>query len=94
MERPDEGLPSNTVIDVEDRANRLALELLAPAPPLQNVMELATTPRGFSTRKTFLTELLIAHYGLPGAIATSYAHYLLRQLGEPTFRDWLFRSAE
>ena len=94
MERPDEGLPSNIVIDVEDRANRLALELLAPALPLENVMELAITPRGFSTRLAFLTEMLIAHYGLSGAIASSYAHYLLRQLGEPTFRDWLFRSAE
>ena len=94
MERPDEGLPSNIVIDIEDRANRLALELLAPARPLQNVMEQATTPRGFSTRLAFLTELLITHSGLSGAIATSYGHYLLRQFGEPTFRDWLFRSAE
>ena len=90
MERPDEGLPSNTVIDVEDRANRLALELLAPALPLQKLMERAITPRGFSTRKTFLTEQLITQFGLSEAVASSYARYVLRQLGEPTFRDWLF----
>ena len=90
MERPDEGLPSDTVIDVEDRANRLALELLAPALPLQKLMEQATTPRGFNTRLTFLTKQLITESGLSEAIASSYARYLLRQLGEPTFRDWLF----
>lgn len=94
MERPDEGLPSNAVIDVEDRANRLALELLAPALPLQKFMENAATPRGFGARLTFLTEQLITQYGLSQVIASSYAQYLLRQLGEPTFRDWLFRSAE
>jgi hypothetical protein len=94
MERPDEGLPSNIVIDVEDRANRLALELLAPVLPLQELMEQATTPRGFNTRLIFLTKQLITEYGLSEAIASSYARYILHQLGEPTFRDWLFRSAE
>ena len=39
-------------------------------------------------------EQLITKSGLSEAIASSYARYLLRQLGEPTFRDWLFRSAE
>jgi hypothetical protein len=94
MERPDDGLPSNTVIDIEDRANRLALELLAPALPLKELMEQATAPRGFSTRLTFLTEQLIIEYGLSEAFASSYAKFLLQQLGEPTFRDWLSRSTE
>lgn len=94
MERPDEGLPGNTVIDIEDRANRLALELLAPALPLQELMERTTAPRGFRTRLAFLTGQLITGYGLSEVIASSYAHYMLHQLGEPTFRDWLFRSAE
>jgi len=94
MERPDEGLPTNVVIDIEDRANRLALELLAPALSLQELMSQATAPRGFAVRLACLTQHLVTDYGLPGAIASPYAHYLLHHLGEPTFRDWLFRSAE
>jgi hypothetical protein len=94
MERPDEGLPTNMVIDVEDRANRLALELLAPALPLQELMSSVTALRGFTVRLAFLTRHLVVDYGLPGAIASSYARYLLHQLGEPTFRDWLFHSTE
>ncbi len=94
MERPDEGLPPNAVIDVEDRANRLALELLAPALPLEELMNSAAAPRGFSTRRVFLAEHLTAQYGLPGTIASSYARYVLGRLREPGFRDWLFGSAE
>lgn len=92
MERPDEGLPTNLVIDIEDRADRLALELLAPALPLQEMMSQSIKPEGFSTRLAFLTQHLVADYALPGTIASSYARYLLDQLGEPTFRDWLFQT--
>lgn len=92
MERPDEGLPTNLVIDIEDRADRLALELLAPALPLQEMMSQSSIPQGFSTRLAFLTQHLVANYNLPGTIASFYARYLLDQLGAPTFRDWLFQT--
>ncbi len=116
MERPDEGLPTNVVINIEDQANRLALELLAPVLPLCELMSSRATarvaptmttgqeepyhsdrpeePRGFSARLIFLTQHLTAEYGLPETVASSYARYVLQQLGEPTFRDWLFHSAE
>ncbi len=94
MERPDEGLPTDTVLDVEDRADRLALELLAPALPLQELMSQATAPRGFTTRLAFLTQQFLTEYGLPTTVASSYARYILHLLGEPTFRDWLLGSAE
>jgi len=90
MERPDEGLPTNVVIDLEDRANRLALELLAPALPLCELVSQAIAPRGFNARLIYLTQHLVAEYGLPEAVAFLYARYVLRQVGEPTFRDWLF----
>lgn len=102
MERPDEGLPTNVVIDIEDRANRLALELLAPvsratakiAPPIKDNVPTARhspgEPRGFKARLAYLTQHLIADYGLPGAVASTYARFVLNQLGEPGFRDWLF----
>jgi IrrE N-terminal-like domain len=94
MERPDEGLPLNIVIDVENRADRLALELLAPTFLLQERMSRATALRGFTARLKFLTQLLVTEYGLPETIASSYARAILVELGEPTFRDWLFGSAE
>ena len=90
MERPESGLPTNLVIAIENRADRLALELLAPAQSLYALMQQATAPKGFDARLAFLTQSLTGQYGLPGAIAASYALYLLTQLGEPTFRDWLF----
>ena len=90
MERPDEGLPANFVIDIENRADRLALELLAPAGSLYTMMQQAIAPKGFEARLAFLTRMLTQEYGLLEVIASSYARYLLTQLGEPTFRDWLF----
>jgi len=92
MERPDDGLPANFIIAIEDRADRLALELLAPAQALYTMMQQAA-PQGYAARLTFLTRLLTQEYGLPEIMASSYARYLLAQLGEPTFRDWLFDHA-
>ncbi len=94
MERPDDGLPANVVLNIEDRANRLALELLAPAHILYELMHQTTAPQEFSARLAFLTQHLIAQHGLPNTVASSYARYALSQLGEPNFRDWLFRDAE
>lgn len=92
MERPGEGLPASAILDIEDRANRLALELLAPVALLTE--RLATAPRGFNARFYFLTQLLASEHGLPASIAAAYARFLLRKLGEPTFRDWLFETIE
>ncbi len=93
MERPDEGLPSNAVLDIEERADRLALELLAPAALLCTQMQ-QTTVHGFKERLAFLTQQLITIHALPDYIASSYARYVLHQMGEPTFRDLLFRYTE
>ncbi len=94
MERPDEGLPTNAVLDIEDRADQLALELLAPALPLQALMQQPDAPLGFQARLQFLSQHLLTMHGLPDAVIPGYARYILQQLGEPTFRDWLFGSAE
>src|SRR5258708_33343754 len=90
MERPESGLPTNIVLDIEDRADRLALELLAPAESVFVLVHQPTAPRGFDARLAYVTQLLTRQYGLPIAIATPYARYVLARLGEPTFRDWLF----
>lgn len=92
MERPDDGLPATIILDIEDRADRLALELLAPASSLQEMMSCAAAPRGFDKRLLFLTQQLIALYGLSATIASFYTRYILAQLGEPAVRDWLFAT--
>ena len=90
MERPEHGLPGNIILDIEDRADRLALELLAPAAELQALLRQAGAPRGYTARLTYAQKVLSEEYGLPEDIASGYARYLLAQLGEPSFRDWLF----
>ncbi len=94
MERPDEGLPAMAVLDIEDSADQMALELLAPALPLYTLMQQANIPHGFNARLQFLTQHLLTTYGLPDTIASGYARSILHELGEPTFRDWLFGSAK
>jgi hypothetical protein len=90
MERPDEGVPTNIILDAEDRADRLALELLAPATSLRKRMQQTDAPTGYRARLAFLTTALYTEYGLPQSINAFYAEVLLHQWGEPTFRDWLF----
>jgi hypothetical protein len=92
MERPEHGLPTNLVLDIENRADMLALELLAPQQALQALMRQTTAPQGYEARLVFATQHITQRYGLPAAIAASYARYVLTQLGEPTFRDWLSLS--
>lgn len=89
MERPESGLSTNLVIDIENRADRLALEILAPAGSLYTLMREAA-PKGFDTRLAYLTCVLMREYGLPEAIASSYGRHILAELGEPTLQDWLF----
>jgi hypothetical protein len=91
MERPEEGLPMGSILDAEDRADRLALELLAPALVLQKEMHSDVAPKKFHARLAFLGERLYTFYGLPRSIAVFYADMLLHQWSEPSFHDWLFR---
>lgn len=89
MERPDEGLPAGKVLAVEDRADRLALELLAPAHLLLERLAAPSAPHAFRDRLAFLTDVLVAEWRLPPTNAAAYARHLLRQQGGPGFRDWL-----
>ena len=92
MERPDEGVPTNIILDAEDRADRLALELLAPAASLRMRMLGRDAPTGYRARLAFLTEVLYSTYRLPRVIDAFYADMLLHLWGEPTFQDWLFEQ--
>ncbi len=89
MERPQKGVPVSAILDAEDRADLLALELLAPAERLANKMHSPSAPVGFRLRLAYLQQCLQSEYGLPSSIAAFYAEYLLQQWGEPTVHDWL-----
>lgn len=91
MERPAAGLPSSAVLSIETRADRLALELLAPA---TLVMEKVAGLGGVTHRERVgrLVTLLEEEHGLPRSIARTYAGGLLHSQGGPSFRDWLVGS--
>lgn len=69
----------STVWEIEDRADRIALALLAPP---EEVIALAdTTPAQFAERHSTITSLLRGHFGLPEAIAATYGRALLDAAG-------------
>ncbi|HEX8227733.1 MAG TPA: ImmA/IrrE family metallo-endopeptidase, partial [Chloroflexia bacterium] len=76
MERPSTGLPSSAVLSIETRADRLALELLAPAAlVLEKAARLRRMP--YRARIDTLASLLVREHGLPAGIADRYANGLL-----------------
>jgi Zn-dependent peptidase ImmA (M78 family) len=89
MERPEEGLPTSIVLSVETRADRLALEILAPAALLLEKQAIISASAPYSVRTQQLTTVLVNDFGLPSSIAQPYARMLLRLHGGPTVRDWL-----
>jgi hypothetical protein len=95
MERTDAGgYISPATLAAEGRADRLALELLAPAG--EAWVAIAALPEADKSSCSY-TELrnqagclLCERYGLPGPQAQSYAKWLLKKGGySPGFRDWL-----
>ena len=78
---------NSSVLRSEERADRLALELLAP---LEVVEQHLTQPHG--GRDVFLvtaTEMLRTVFGLPDRAAHEYAERLGSRLGAPSTRQWL-----
>lgn len=84
---------TRATLDAEERADRLAFELLAPAEDAwATVSALAEALEGHSylvlRRKS--AEALRVRYGLPEEQAQTYAAWLLKKGGRgPSFRDWL-----
>ena len=80
MERDQAGANFNSSAwEIEDRADRIALALLAP---LEEVMAMAdTTAAQFPERYSAITSLLRLRFGLPEAIALTYGRALLKSAG-------------
>jgi hypothetical protein len=78
------------VLDAEDRADRLALELLAPCDVvLRRLSANAVQWRDPSALDNAVT-ILQGDFGLPRGVAESYARFLVSNRRAPaTFREWL-----
>jgi hypothetical protein len=80
MERDQAGSRFNSAVwEIEDRADRLALALLAP--PAEALALADLTPAQFAERHANITAPLCQHFGLPASIAAAYGHALLRAAG-------------
>lgn len=92
MERDAQGdIQSATVLRVEDRADRLALELLAPqetalALVKSGIKGLASYPARLEAAQA----VLLVHFNLPIPVARPYAEQLVKLAGgQATFMEWL-----
>ena len=78
------------VLDVESRADRLALELLAPG---AEVKRRVADLRGWESFQQTIADtvgVLVDAFGLPSQIADGYGQSLSRSwYGGPSFREWL-----
>lgn len=78
------------VLNAEDRADRLAIELLAPRNTIVAEVRRCGIRLDESRSVVDLAAMLIAKYGLPSACAQRYAQHMLeRSRGRGSFRDWL-----
>ncbi|MEP6776225.1 MAG: ImmA/IrrE family metallo-endopeptidase [Chloroflexota bacterium] len=86
------GYTAKATLDAEDRADRLALELLAPADDALDAMSDLIESSGLShgSRRVRATRLLASRYGLPEAQARDYARLLLKDVERgSSFQDWI-----
>jgi hypothetical protein len=76
-------------LDAEDRADRLALELLAPRTEVLRALA-SSSPHDSSRFSSRVIDLLCSQFGLPGDVAERYSP-LLTAAARPrmTFREWL-----
>ncbi len=80
MERDEASAGARTEVwDIEDRADRVALVLLAP--PEEVLSETDTSAPGFEQREASMTGVLGERFGLPHSIAITYARVLLESIG-------------
>jgi Zn-dependent peptidase ImmA (M78 family) len=91
LERNQESLIARQqILHAEDRADLLAIELLAPLQAIQESLamkHLAWTDRNAAT---VLERLLMDEFGLPLQVSENYARFLTARKARPqTFRDWL-----
>jgi hypothetical protein len=87
---PDGSLGCRCIAGAESRADRLALELLAPAGLVRRKLERSGLPGDHRRCVGETIAVLAGVFGLPRSVAESYAIWLCHSWrGEPTVRQWL-----
>jgi Zn-dependent peptidase ImmA (M78 family) len=91
MDRTAAGIIGRTaVLDVESRADRLALELLAPEDEVRRRVADLGGSETFQQAVTNVVNVLVDAFKLPPQIAEGYGRSLCRSwYGGPSFREWL-----
>lgn len=91
MDRTSEGeMSTRALLDAEDRTDRVALELLAPAGIIIRRMEAAGVSWIKNSAFRIAEQILMDDFGLPVNTADSYGRYLVvRRRGRVSFREWL-----
>jgi Zn-dependent peptidase ImmA (M78 family) len=91
MDRTPEGdISQGSVLRIEEDADLLALELLAPAEQVQFRLHSTKTGRSFSELMPYAERLLQEDYGLPKSAAKPYAYQLVDNLTHgPSIKEWL-----
>lgn len=79
-----------SVLDAEDSADRLALELLAPRDAVLQRLSAAAVQWRDPSALDRAVVILKGDFGLPRSAADSYARFLVsNRLAHTTFREWL-----
>ncbi len=92
MQRDGQGnILSGQVLVAEERADRLAIELLAPYETVMPLVKKAIqVERTHAGRITVAGNILTTEFGLANPIAKIYAGQLIQELGQgQSFREWL-----
>jgi hypothetical protein len=91
MERTSTGMVEQLqILEAEDRADRLALELLAPKETVLARLNGKGVDWRRATALTLVRETLCQEFGLPPAVAETYGTILVMQRQQPaSFRQWL-----
>ena len=84
------GIGRAAVLDVESRADRLALELLAPGVEVKRRVADLRRSENFQQTVANTVGVLVEAFGLPPQIADGYGQSLSRLwYGGPSFKEWL-----
>jgi hypothetical protein len=77
-------------VEAESRADRLALELLAPIAEVWRHVARSAKPSSFREGVTRTVCVLVSNFGLPRSVAESYGRALYSYwYGGPSVREWL-----
>lgn len=89
MGRGEDEPHNSDVWDVEDRADAIALELLAPQDLVLASISIPSEGK-FAQRVHVVGQELSRQFGLPSSISQSYSHTLLKSIGQgPSWRESL-----